>query len=293
MKSNEILMCMAGLLCVAGAIYAFKKRSDYERGALSTRFVKIADRRIGKKFRLVFLSDLHGNTFGEGNSLLAQCVKDTFPDAVLMGGDMVTAKEYIPKNFEPFEKLLENLQGIKCPVYYAEGNHELRMRENVEIYPGWYDELRQLLEAHGVRYLDDETVDVGANISVSGLKIEPEYYAKLRLKPMDKGYVREHLHLNDDTYNVVMAHTPQYMKTYWSEGANLVLSGHFHGGTVVLPLIGPLMSPQLIMHPKYANGASLRGERKSVTSAGLGTHSINIRINNKPEIVVIDLMPEE
>ena len=60
-------------------------------------------------------------------------------------------------------------------------------------------------------------------------------------------------------------------------GADLVLSGHLHGGIIRLPGIGGLITPQAIPFPKYSGEMTTEGEQTIIVSRGLGTHTINLR----------------
>ena len=55
-----------------------------------------------------------------------------------------------------------------------------------------------------------------------------------------------------------------------------------------VPGLGGLISPQLRPFPRYDHGLYRLGERRMVVSAGLGSHTIPLRINNPPELVVLD-----
>jgi hypothetical protein len=173
------------------------------------------------------------------------------------------------------------------------------MKEEAGRYPGWWEAFSKLLEKYQVRYLLDETAALRADVYLSGLDVEHTYYRKLAFKKMTASDVHQHLpELETEQqgiYHILMAHTPQHMEAYFESGADLVLSGHYHGGTVVLPGVGALMSPQFRFFPKYARGRydAKNGRSVGIVSAGLGTHSINIRLLNQPELVIIDLLPEE
>ena len=74
-------------------------------------------------------------------------------------------------------------------------------------------------------------------------------------------------------------------------GADLMLSGHFHGGTIRLPYLGGLMTPQLQFFTKEVTGSFEHGGTAMIVNRGLGTHSVKIRLNDRPEISVIDISP--
>lgn len=288
-----LLATGAGLACTA-----VLTRSSYERKNLVLRSYEEQDERIREPLRLAFLSDLHGNTFGPDNQILIQCILDARPDAVLIGGDMMVVKPGHKLDLAPLEALLKGLQG-HIPVYYAEGNHEQRMKERADAYPGWWDDFAQLLNKYQVTYLLDETVELAPGICLSGLLVERPYYRKFSARRMHPEDVHRHLkglsEPRGDAYQILLAHTPEHMQSYFDAGADLVLSGHYHGGTVVLPKLGALMSPQFRFFPKYARGRYTDTKQGAVgiVSAGLGTHSINLRLFNQPELVIIDLLPKE
>ena len=68
-----------------------------------------------------------------------------------------------------------------------------------------------------------------------------------------------------------------------------MLAGHFHGGTICLPGLGGVMTPNYMFFPAYDRGLYSEGESRMVLSAGLGTHSVNIRLNNRPQLILIKL----
>ena len=60
-------------------------------------------------------------------------------------------------------------------------------------------------------------------------------------------------------YNILIAHNPDYFPAYAEWGADLVLSGHVHGGIMRLPLLGGVLSPALRLFPKYDGGLFQEG----------------------------------
>ena len=88
-------------------------------------------------------------------------------------------------------------------------------------------------------------------------------------------------------YHVLLAHTPQYLPDYFAWGADLCLSGHYHGGLVCLPVIGSVISPQFELFPKYSFGRIDEGSHTALISRGMGTHTFHIRIFDRSELLVI------
>ena len=115
------------------------------------------------------------------------------------------------------------------------------------------------------------------------------YYLRRFKKPLDKGYIKERLHIDKSHYNILLAHSPLFIKDYAKCGVDLTLCGHFHGGTVRLPYGIGVMTPQFHFFSRLVVGMKRFGEMVEIIGAGLGTHSINIRLNDMSELIVINL----
>lgn len=271
----------------AAGIAAFV-RSEYERDQLVTDYYEIHSPKIkesGK--RIVFLTDLHDKEFGKDHERLLHAIRKAEPDAVLVGGDMMVAKGN--GDLTVSLKLLRALAS-EFPVYHGNGNHELRLYQQREIYGNKYHEYRKALRDAGVVYLSDQGISLDEDIELYGLNLKKEYYRPGYPK-MEKGYVRHALgNPPPDKFTVLLAHSPMFFREYAEWGADLVLSGHFHGGTIRLPLVGGVMTPQYqFFFPWCAGEFHTDDGKKMIVGRGLGTHSIDIRLNDKPQLVVVDI----
>lgn len=285
---------IAGLTAAAAAA-ALLAESEYEKKHFEIRRYRVHTDKLGEEWngsRLVFLSDLHGNSFGENNIRLKEAMEEIRPEAVLIGGDMMIVKPWKEMDFSGLEDLLQWLCG-RYPVYYANGNHESRMGSEPEVYPGWYSVFQEMLKRTGITWLSDSHAEIKkgeSSLHLYGLNIEKEYYNKGKIRPLTADYVKEHLgSCCEDGYCLLLAHTPVYLKDYAAWGADLILSGHFHGGTIRLPGLGGVMSPQFQFFSPFNRDVVYENGVPMVISAGLGTHSVNIRLNNPPQIVVLEL----
>ena len=81
----------------------------------------------------------------------------------------------------------------------------------------------------------------------------------------------------------------ELFKGYAAAGADLVLTGHAHGGQVRIPFIGGLIAPNQGLFPNYTEGIYHENNCDMVVSRGLGNSIIPIRINNMPELVIVTL----
>ena len=268
-------------------------RSRYERDCLVTEEYWIASEKIhGQGKAIVFLTDLHNKEFGEENSRLLETVRKVKPDAVLFGGDGMVAKRGNTDVRIPLALLTELAK--EFPVYCGNGNHESRMLWKSEIYGEAYENYRTALENAGIRYLSNEAADLDSDIRIYGLDLPKSAYLP-RSGEIPEGLLKETLGEPDpEKFCILLAHSPLFFEEYAAWGADLTLSGHFHGGTIRLPLVGGVMTPQYqFFYPRCAGYFELpgKGREKSrmIVGRGLGTHSINIRLNDKPQVVVVRL----
>lgn len=268
-------------------------RSRYERDCLVTEKYRIASEKIhGQGKTIVFLTDLHNKEFGEENSRLLETVRKVKPDAVLFGGDGMVAKRGNSDVRIPLALLTELAK--EFPVYCGNGNHESRMLWKSEIYGETYENYRTALENAGIRYLSNEAADLDSDIRVYGLDLPKIAYLP-RSGEIPEGLLKETMGEPDpEKFCLLLAHSPLFFEEYAAWGADLTLSGHFHGGTIRLPLVGGVMTPQYqFFYPRCAGYFELpgKGREKSrmIVGRGLGTHSINIRLNDKPQVVVVSL----
>ena len=268
-------------------------RSRYERDCLVTEKYRIASEKIhGQGKTIVFLTDLHNKEFGEENSRLLETVRKVKPDAVLFGGDGMVAKRGNSDVRIPLALLTELAKEFS--VYCGNGNHESRMLWKSEIYGETYENYRTALENAGIRYLSNEAADLDSDIRVYGLDLPKSAYLP-RSGEIPEGLLKETMGEPDpEKFCLLLAHSPLFFEEYAAWGADLTLSGHFHGGTIRLPLVGGVMTPQYqFFYPRCAGYFELpgKGREKSrmIVGRGLGTHSINIRLNDKPQVVVVRL----
>lgn len=244
--------------------------------------------KIGKDFRFVLLSDLHNKQYGRNNSKLIQKIKELNPDAVLVAGDMLTAKPLC--GYQVPVALFNGLEG-KYPVYYGIGNHEYRMKIYSETYGNAYEEYKKELQKTGVTVLENNSIDMPEfNICIQGVMIKRSYYKRFVKCKMDASYLNREIGKPDSNkMQIFLAHNPDYFKEYAEAGADIVLSGHVHGGVMRLPVLGGVISPKCTLFPKYDGGLFQHKDSTMILSRGLGMHTIPVRIFNPGELVFVHL----
>ena len=246
--------------------------------------------KLTKEKRIVFLTDLHNNSYGTNNEKLLASVREQKPDLILIGGDMLVGKADIStKVAEDFVNQLTEI----CPVYYANGNHEQRMKIYLERFGTKYQKYKASVEQSGVQFLENEHIDLmfdSCPIQIHGLEIPREGYKKFCKTNVSLEQIEERIGKADSSkYQILLAHNPIYADTYLEWGADLVLSGHLHGGIVRLPGLGGMITPQFRLLPKYSGELTVKNGKSVVVSKGLGTHTIKIRFLNPAELIVLHL----
>ena len=140
-------------------------------------------------------------------------------------------------------------------------------------------------------YNETEAFD---ELAVTGLEIPLSCYKKGVDVPLPQDYLEETLpKQKKNAFQVLLAHNPRYAKEYADWGADLTLCGHNHGGLIRIPGVGSLISPQFQWFPKYDAGSFEFDGKKVIVSRGLGTHTFNIRIFNRAELVFVVIKPQD
>lgn len=275
-----ILIVIVAVLCLLVSVWDCSRfvTTEYE----------IVSEKIAKPCKFVLLSDLHNKTYGHDNERLISRIEEISPDAVLVAGDMLTAVRG-----QPYDNALTlmKLLASRYPVYYGMGNHEYRLELYPDQYGDMYDKYMSGLRAAGIEPLINQNTYLPSyNIAVCGSLIDRVYYRRFRKHPMPPDYLAKILgEPRADACQILIAHNPLYFEEYAAWGADVVVSGHVHGGIMRLPLLGGVLSPNLSLFPKYDGGRFKQGRSTMILSRGLGTHTIPLRIFNPAELIVVEL----
>ena len=287
----------------------------------AARTYRLRSSRIKKPAKLVFIADLHEKSYGKDNEKLVERIREIAPDAVVVGGDLIVygkVNSLYQKSagsgqgdFDPGTDWMKNSLSLMqrltqiCPVYFAEGNHELRLEYFEELH-AYDDRFLKEMEKAGVRMLGNGSINpfggADSGIILQGLELPMKYYRKFkrtRLSAEDlRGMIGE---ADRSCYTVLVSHIPVYFPAYAEWGADLCLCGHVHGGLMRLPVIGGVMGTRPNLFPRYSCGQyfyrAQTGGKKHLSSmvltCGLGTHTLPIRIFNPGEISVVELLPAD
>lgn len=223
------------------------------------------------KFSIVQISDLHNASFGRNNKKLIDSIEGLAPDIVVITGDIVDSNH---TNISIAIKFVDEV-AKKYHVYYVTGNHEywLDETERKELFVG--------IEDAGAVIVDNENISIDTDMgSVTLIGLDDNNLHDGTLRSM----IEE---CKENELTIVLAHEPQYIDQYGNAGADLVLTGHAHGGQMILPFIGPLIAPDQGFMPEYTAGQFEKNNTTMYISRGLGNSVIPVRLFNYPEIVCI------
>lgn len=244
----------------------------------------------GHRLRIVFITDMHNIDMGNYNQHILEKIKALQPDLILIGGDLIVGKP--GASMDAGLLFARNLAKI-APVYAGLGNHEYRLGLYPETYGHMYEQYTDAMKKSGIILLLNESSTIvmkGTKLQIQGFNLPASYYSKLYRGSLPYEILKEAMpSQEEDAFRILLAHHPKYFPTYAMLKPDLVLSGHYHGGIIRLPFKKPLVGTDFTLFPKYAWGKYKKGHTNMIVSAGLGEHTIPLRINNPRELVVVDL----
>lgn len=277
-KWVALAVVLVVLMTAAALGLSYENETGIFSEELETSFFHLYSQKVpsGRNIRLVVLSDLHNKEFGEQNIELVERVEKLSPDLILLAGDMVNKFE---DRTDVAVDLCRRLVEI-APVYYGIGNHEGNMMYvNGLRIDGLLREVgaKVLINQSEDIVVQDTPVSVGS-VSTSVLDFD-EYSAPFVAEFEQK-----------DTLKILIAHCPDLFYEKMADvNVDLSVAGHFHGGQVRLPIIGGVYAIGQGFLPKYCDGMFTLTNSHLFVTRGLGSSHSFPRINNRPEIAVIDV----
>ena len=278
-KKNKIVLWIAlGVLLVVLIVWIHWGNTALELTTYTVRSSRLPGSFEG--YRIAHVSDLHNTEMGEDNENLLQLLRDTEPDIIAITGDLIDSRR------TDMEIALDFVReaGKIAPCYYVAGNHESRIEE--------YIDFKAALETAGVTVLEDARMELtlaGECITLIGVR-DPSF--QVEEKDEEAAYmdaVLSQLCENGDGYRILLSHRPELFETYAAHDIDLILSGHAHGGQFRLPWLGGVLVPGQGFFPKYEEGLHTQANTNMVISRGIGNSVVPVRINNRPEVILIEL----
>ena len=226
--------------------------------------------------RVMHMTDLHIGSPHTGLERLDEVVRLTNaqqPDAVVITGDFLI-DDVIGGAYVPPAPIAERVAALRARhgVFVVLGNHD------------WWnegEELKRLLEAAGVRVLEDAAAEINHN----GARLWMVGVGDLWTRRPDIGKALRSVPESEP--KIVFTHNPDLLPRV-PVHVSLTLAGHTHGGQVWLPILGRLVVPS--QHgARYAAGHITENGKHLFVSTGIGTSIAPVRFGVTPEIAVLTL----
>ncbi len=267
-------MLLLGFLSVLGvSVKAF-----YDTNVFKVNHVNFQTSKIPKDTEITILqiSDVHNKVFGEGNDRILEKVKEIDANIIVLTGDLVDRST---EDLTSIFSFVEGLTAINESVYFVSGNHEWDNKYKQELLAG--------LEQRKITILNNKnkTLSIdGTELNLVGLDDESTNHENLDLAFEE---------VDEDIYTVLLSHSPGVVESYDRIPADLILSGHTHGGQIRLPIIGALVAPNQGYFPEYDKGVfELNANQYLYIDSGLGTSVAPVRFWNQSQISLIKVSGE-
>ena len=249
--------------------------------ALQTTFYTLpAGEKLHSEVRIAFLSDLHGEPYGEEQERLFVPIRAFAPDLVLFGGD--TFDERV--SWRPAVETLR-LSAAAWPTFYTPGNHEIKT--------GRAEEIKRTAVSTGARLLAGECLRVsvhGETLCLCGVgdPLRQEERHRAQLKAAQKA-------IRPEVYTILITHRPEREQTYTAgeRSFDLILTGHAHGGQWRFSFLqNGFFAPDQGYFPPFSGGLRRLKGGYHLCSRGLARYNTRVpRIGNPPELVLLTLRP--
>lgn len=273
----SLIIVLVALFVVA--LWAIWGNTALEQNRYTIKSSKLPEAFSG--YRIAHISDLHNVEMGKNNAELLAMLREAAPDLIAITGDLIDSRS---TDIDLALQFAGDAMQI-APCYYVTGNHEARISE--------YAELRSGLEAAGVVVLENARMEIereGESIALIGVA-DPSFQTDYLFGDAQT-VMEQHLQQlagEEDEFTVLLSHRPELFEIYAESHMDLVLSGHAHGGQFRMPFIGGLVAPNQGFFPEYDAGLYTKNGTNMLVSRGIGNSIIPIRLNNRPEVIVIEL----
>lgn len=265
----------SGLTIIAsgGALTAFHSEEDYEIVRQTIRLPNLSPKLKG--LRIAMISDIHSGPYMSRDQFAPYigAVNRLKPDVILLPGDFVQNRD---EEVEPVAELVRKLEA-PYGVYGTTGNHE---------YFADADFIAKELSLAGVRMLRNEHVVLDAR---------GEKFALIGIDDVRRGFsfdslVAQAVRGFDATIpNILLCHKPYYLEDAASWGINFMVSGHTHGGQIVLARVFNTVITPAALISGYVEGLYRFDATKLYVTRGIDTVGIPVRFNCPPEVTLFTL----
>lgn len=232
-----------------------------------------------QNYRIAHISDYHNRNSKIIDKQILDSLTAEQPDIIVITGDVVDATY---TDIDVAIDFVEKLCKI-APVYYVTGNHESNVLNGGKDFEGLINGLVKV----GAYVLRNSKVTIensaGDTFTLCGID-DPYFYGDHTQVFQWTDTMCEELSVDENNFNVLLAHHPEALSVYSKHGVDLVFSGHAHGGQVTL-FGKAIMAPDQQTFPPYTSGLYEMGGTQLVLSRGIGYSVLPLRIFCRPHLV--------
>ena len=236
---------------------------------------EIRSSKIHRPIRIVVLADLQTDQVGPYEREVLRRALQEKPDLILLAGDYVQADE------ARRAEVVAQVNSLIAQDTLPGPDRVFAIRGNVD-WDDWAESFRDtpvvVVDSTDSFDLDGALEDV--RLTCLGLR--------------DSVNTSLEVAGDADRFHIVVGHSPEFARGHIE--ADLLVAGHTHGGQVRLPLVGPVMVFAAVPRSWAAGWTDLPGGGRLLVSRGVGMErgqAPRLRFLCRPELVVIDLLPEE
>jgi predicted MPP superfamily phosphohydrolase len=239
--------------------------------------------------KIGLLTDMHSSLIVSSNLIATagQLIMSEKPDLIVMTGDYISGStKFLSGSIGKFKeeyliRCADALSQLKAPlgVYGVLGNHD---------FWAGTEAVKHICETFTMRigmvWLRNSSVELKkSGTSFNLLGVDDYWESSCSLPSACKG-------IDTDTIRILLSHNPDINDEISSLGEriDLVLTGHTHGGQIVVPFLGQPIMPSKFGQ-KYRAGLVHDGDRQTYVSRGVGCLLAPVRFNCLPEATVVTL----
>jgi uncharacterized protein len=261
----------AGLLLLLLILYVVIQTFFPKIHEVSLPSAKLAS---GRELRILQVTDLHNHRLPAS---FLQKLPATRPDLIAITGDLINGRE---RNFDNVFGLIERLAQVSPNLYYCTGNNDWEHKKRADFYRG--------LEERGVVVLHNKNAALTIrDLPLNIVGVDDPHTKRDRLQQAFAGLEAEELR---DRFTLLLAHDPMILKKQEALAADLILSGHTHGGQVRFPIVGAVVAPGQKMFPHYDKGTfELDEDTVLYIDSGLGTSRLPVRFLNRSQVTLLQI----
>lgn len=239
----------------------------------------IIDDIIDEELNILHISDFHSNGNTSDVEKILYISKSTNPDLVVLTGDIIDGFD----NYNSTLDFVEELSKL-APTYYSRGNNDNQ--------GGLYKQFVSDLGKIGVVVLRNEYSDITINnqeIRIIGLNDNANndlFGINYKNKEVYNNVLKEAV--DENKYNIVLAHRPHYFNTFVRNDVNLALTGHTHGGQIRVPFVNKgVIALDQGFFPDYDYGEFTKDDTTMIINSGTTNSVMLPRLFNPKEVVLI------